>query len=340
MSARVQLSRLARLRANQRGGALVEFAVATLVLVPVVLYGMWFSDALHIATVATEASIEPAFDATAYKTHDYDGKGSAEAEFAGVASKVQKQVTQELSTSYDSFDPGASPIGASVVAHPQNLKIECGRTGGSGDLQGLGAIKTRSNLMSTKSWVTCRSSIEINTVKVPDKFMQDHADTDLFPSGKQTFKICGAGPTVTGCGTKQTDGFSILLDDWGLEDGKANNLSIGGSGGNPGYFNVGNDFYVNAGNAPILAAMGAVTNIPEDLGSTGNFRLSYRVDGNGSYNATETDHGQTGPLGGPGSPHTGGPWHDEHSTHTDLDSNAFSTRTNAHYLARSDWPAD
>lgn len=335
-----RVRRMSGLHRAEEGGALVEFAVATLVLVPLVFYGMWFSDALHIATVATEASIEPAFDATAYLTHDYDGKGNAEAQFANVASKSQNEVLKELKTSFDSYDPSASSISASVVAHPGKLQLKCDRTNGSGDLQGLGKITTRSDLMSTKSWITCTSSVEVDTVGVPDKFDQDHAHANLFPTARHKFRICGAGPGVTGCGTNPTDGFSILLDDWALEDGKKNDLSIGSPGGNRGYFNVGDDFYVNAGNAAILAAMGAVTNIPEDLGATGNFRLTYQVSSNGDYNATEGGHGQSGPLGGPSNPHTGGPWHDEHSTHQNLDSNAFNTRANQHYLARPDWPAD
>jgi len=344
MSATNSLQTMRQHLRDQMGGSMTEFAVGTLVLVPVVLYGIWFSDAMHFAVVAEEASIEPAFDSTAHLIHAYEG-GSASSRLSGAASSSSSNVSSELSSSFDSFDKNANTYSSSVVAHPSNLQVTCKASGGSG--QSPGGTPAISNagasLLPTNTWVTCNSSVEIDTVGVPTQFMQDHAHADLFPANRRTFKLCGAGPGITGCGSgsgSNNIGFSIMLDDWGLDDGAANKLSIGSASGNQGYFAVGNQFFKNMGNGAILMAMGAVTQIPQDLGSTANFRLTYEVDSSGSYNQTESAHGQGGPLGGPGNPHTGGPWHDEHSQHSDMDKTVFSQRTNDHYLARQDYPAD
>lgn len=333
---------------DQRGGAIVEFAVATLVFVPLVLYGIWFSDAMHFAFVASEASIEPAFDATAHLTHDYEGGGNPDGLFAGAVQKEQQNVMDELKTSYDAFDPSGNPNSVAVLASPKNLKVTCQRMNGGDGPSGVPAIQNKGgngavSMLPMKGWVSCTSGVEIDTPndRIPDKFMPEHSHSDLFPSGRRTFNICGVGPGPSGCGSgNKATGFAILLDDWALEDGAENALSIGSPGGNKGYFNVGNAFFVNAGAGAINQAMMQVTKGGGDQGQTGNFRLSYRVDGQGRYSATETTHGQNSPLGGPSGPRTGGPWKDEHSSHQDLTEKTFSTRANEHYLARPDWPAD
>ena len=212
-------------------------------MVPLVLYGLWFSDALHFATVAEEATIEPAFDATAYLGHDYQHSGaSASSIYGRISHNVQQDVQSELATSYDSYDTGASPVQSSVFVRPKSLQLSCQPSNGNGgpprDSYGSSATDVDATLgrgsgyLQTKTWITCSAAVNLDSSLFPHQYRQDQAHVALFPSSRDTLQICGVGPGLWGCPRGQGDGFSILLDDWAVEKGDANKLKVGSASGN------------------------------------------------------------------------------------------------------------
>jgi hypothetical protein len=335
-------------RRNQEGQAVTEFAIATMIFVPLTLFGIWFADTLHLGIKATEAEVIPAWDMTAMRVHDYQSGGPYDALYNQAIAQAQQGVLNEMQQSFDSTNPGGSPISASVVARAQDLQVQCQRTNGDGSGPGNAGVFLPANAptqyLNANSWVTCHSSLDVLTVGFRPEYLQDRFDVPLIPLTQ--LSLCGLGNDGDGgCFNDNQHGFSVMLDDWALENGAANPLSIGtgGSSGNPQYVNVASSFFFS-GTAPSFELTGTVMLplvLSADLANVGAFRLSYQRGNQGAYDQPENGHGQQNPTAGAGSLKTGGPWNEENPAYPDLSKNTFTnTRVDANYLAIKTFPKD
>jgi hypothetical protein len=329
---------------EQRGGAVVELAVFTFAFVPLAMYGLWFSDCLHFAIRAQEASILPAWDVTAKLLHDEANGSSSLSKISSATSTAQSDVLNDMQNSFDSTDPLGSPVKQSVVARAGSLQVACQPSSGTGASPDnsiawmSGAVHADDSRLPVNTWINCSSKLTLTTSGIPAEYAEDRAaGVQLFPSAWTSLDLCGIGPGVTGCATGTNSGFFLFTDDWACENGSANQLSIGSSGGNDAYFNVAQEFYSAAGNpSSVLEIM---TGWGDLAPSTDSFRLTYQRTTGGAYSQTEDGHQQSSPHGGASSLHTGGPWHDEGMPYH-AGELTFSARANSTYMAVPGWPSD
>jgi hypothetical protein len=335
----------AKRRKAQAGGAIIEMVICTFVFVPLAFYSMWFCDTLHFGIKAQEASVGPVWDVTAKQIHSYTGGGGGKTKVQAAASKAQQQWT-DLLQGFDSADASTTASSQSLLGRADSLKVTCNPTKNSGT--GPGGEWTTNDgvsMMPTPTWVSCKAELQIHTVNMPKKYDQQRAETGvyLFPddSGVDPLKMCGIGDGDRGCTVGASDGFAVLTDDWAVERGTENRLSIGSAGGNTAYWNVNNAVWSanDHGGTP------AVFTFPiggfGDQGDTNNFRLTYRHTSDGAFSPVESGHGQSNPYGGPSNTHTGGGWHEESETgHQDITKKVWDKRVTAHYLAVRGNPAD
>jgi hypothetical protein len=338
---------LRSLHGDNRGGAVVEMAIGTLIFVPLAFYGIWFSDTLHFGIRAQEASMAPAWDVTAKLLHnEATGLGSEDQNVAAAATTAQGAILADMGTSFDSADPGDTPIKQSVYARASALAVTCAPGNGNGaapnanvDWAGANADPDRS-FLPINTWLNCTSKLTQVTSGIPGQYAENFADgIPLFPGVGLTMSMCGMGPGITGCQNGAAQGFWLFTDDWGCENGNANALSIGSSGGNDAYFNVAQKFYQPGGDPGSITM--AIAGWGDLAPNTPAFRMTYQRGPDGTYDDpyTEGGHGQSNPHGGASDTHTGGPWHDEGAP-INGGKLTFATRANRVYMAVPGWPAD
>ncbi len=333
---------------DQRGGAVVEFGVFTFVFVPLALYGAWFADALHLGIKAQEASMVPVWDVTSHLLHDSSGGGGT-SKYNPAIQKAVSDIQGDMANSFDSTDPSGSPTRASVLVKADPLSISCQQVSApnadadwtTSPSMALGWKATMdADKRPTDTWVACRSVVTLHTTGFQPDFAETQASgLKLLANNLLNIKLCGIGPGFNGCGSNgPADGFKVMNDDWGLEYGQQNGLNPGSADGNQPYFDLAKEYFTAAGSpgyvSMIVGGFG-------DQGATTSFRLTYRRGSEGAFDATESQHGQDGPHGGPSQPHTGGAWHEENSAHQDVSEKTFnSARVAAHYLGVKAFPAD
>lgn len=324
---------------DERGGAVVEFAIFTLVFVPLAMYGIWMGDVMHLGVRAEEASITPAFDATAALVHDFVNGGGTKA--AAAVGHARTQQLSRMQSSFDAAAPAASPVAQTVFGRPARLNITCNNQGPSGG-NALFAINKDSGRQPTRTYVTCSADLHALTATGAGHFADDFRDSEVgvrfAPSRLFDIRVCGVGPGWTGCSAPRGSappsgmwGLPIYLDDWGTELGDSSPLQ--NSTANKAYYRVASKYYM--GGISPAAVMGPVAGLGDLAPGTGSFRMSYiRDESNGSYAPVQNNAGH----GGPATQHMGGEWHSE--SVPNIAQNTFSARALGKYMAVPSWPRD
>jgi hypothetical protein len=324
---------------DERGGAIVEFAIFTLVFVPLAMYGIWIGDVMHLGVRAEEASITPAFDATAALVHDFVRGGGTKV--AAAVSQARTQQLNRMQTSFDASAPSKSSVAQGLFARPSQLTITCNNQGPTGG-NALFAINKDNGRQPTKTYVTCAADLHAVTATGAGHFASDFRDTEVgvrfAPSRMFDIKVCGVGPGWTGCAAPGGGappsgmwGLPIYLDDWGTELGDSSPLQ--NTSANKAYYQVASKYY-RGGVSPAVV-MTPVAALGDLAPSTGSFRMSYiRDESNGSYAPMQNNAGH----GGPATQHMGGEWHSESTPN--LAQKTFSARSLDCYMAVPGWPRD
>jgi hypothetical protein len=90
-----------RLRGGESGQALVEFAIVAPLIVLVLMFAVWFYELIHIKLKVQEAARYAAFEATAFKLHDYDQGKTAN---STLALQAQSSIMVEAMLRYADLD--------------------------------------------------------------------------------------------------------------------------------------------------------------------------------------------------------------------------------------------
>jgi hypothetical protein len=303
-----------RLHLDSRGGAIVELAISTVLLVPLILYSTWFADVGHWKLKLEEATIGTTMDLTAWKVNDFS---RADPNFDGYYRNAIRGVTdgatsmkRRMATSLDSAMPNRHTFESAVFVRPQALQVDCyDFPGGKPNTMTVNFTQNEGRAgqdvpeLNKNTWVTCNSRARIHTAGMPQKYKEMNSASTLFASSWSTFELCGVGPGVQGCGTARSAGLSIMLDDWGLWDVSAYedaqvpmtltkwNRDLpdpaytcldhgGGPHINSDYFKMAKRYWrtpPGAETSPsLIDDVMAIAGVAGDLGLTDYFHLSYR----------------------------------------------------------------
>ncbi|MBS2030483.1 MAG: hypothetical protein JST54_21450 [Deltaproteobacteria bacterium] len=320
---------------GQEGGALVEFAIVTIVLVPLILYANWFADVAHWKLKLEEATVVSTMDLTRFRVNDFsDNTPNYRALYAHATDSAAVgpgSIHQKMSGSFDSAKPTAATYASGVFARPRNLKVTCedhvGRSQ-PGVVANYAMNESRQGThvkeLNIQSWVTCHAQAQIGTLGVPAHFQEMGSTSSLFKPSWTSLKLCGIGPGMHGCNGARDPGLSIMLDDWALwNPAKHEDVDLplslsnynhdvdafdttpsdssSGQRRNIDYFKMAKYFWRSPQenmSVQVMADAMSVAGVKE-LGKTDWFHISYRYATDHSYGDTEIRDGQRGAFGGP-----------------------------------------
>jgi hypothetical protein len=112
--------RIRRGRGDERGQALVEFAIVAPLIVMILLFAIWFYELLFIRLKAQEAARYAAWEATAYKLHDY-AKGKSE--LSKLASSMQTSVIADTMVRYSALNSSQPGLGSASTLGLQHTLL-------------------------------------------------------------------------------------------------------------------------------------------------------------------------------------------------------------------------
>jgi len=274
------MNRLFRRRAEERGAAAVEFALLTLLLVPLVIYVIYSGEAVTASIKAAEAEMSAGWEITAFRTHDYQSPGNAKSLLEGAANDSAVRVDPAISD-FNSFHDAGTSGHWGVFGHMTIEKLECKRrTSNHGGDFGPSIGSSR---LHKDGWVGCVTEVKFENRAAPTNAHLEfnQGKPKIIQSTFEKLTMGGLGPTFKGCDDAcQRDGkrgFLVLTDDYGLEDPKPTTVESYGSG-NPKYYAVGNEMWSGTGGGMSAGIVSGVTMALiglGDQGNTGKFKMGY-----------------------------------------------------------------
>ncbi|MBI5543553.1 MAG: hypothetical protein HY901_06665 [Deltaproteobacteria bacterium] len=264
------------IRDEEQGGSIAEFALTTLLLVPMVIYTIYSGEAFVAAIKAQEAEIHAGWEITAYLTHSYNGGPSPTERLTSAATKSADRVKGELKD-FDSFNNTGSRVGYLGVFGLNTLDdLKCEPRSVGVD---FGPKVVAKDYLHADGWVGCKANVSYENKRAPtDAHLEFFNGTPkIISSSIAKLEMCGSGTKLRGCEPADTRGFVVFTDDWGLENPAAEKVGDYG-GGNPEYWNVGADMYKYGTDAPqaVLKAMFVLmVGTPDEKGETDKFKMGY-----------------------------------------------------------------
>jgi hypothetical protein len=254
-----------RLADDERGAAVAEFALSTVLMIPLIFYVVFSGEVYLTAIKAQEAEIAAGWNVTGYRLHNLRG-GDYRGLYSAAASRSATTVKNGL-RELDSYRDSGGPA---FLNTPSIDDVTCRFVSGAPVAIAPGPAQLHNDgVIRCQAQTTFRPNFKF----MPKRIMEG----PLFARLSQ-MQFCGLGDSLQGC-SPATHGFTLLTDDWGMENGRANP---------PEQFNSSNlDFYTpgaaiyggGIGSSVIAAVMGPITG-GGDYTMTSTFKLGYteRVD--------------------------------------------------------------
>ncbi len=211
---------------GEKGSSVVEFAIVATILVPLVMYSMFFVDIAKVRLKTQEMARYAAWEMTSFPLSDYDS-GSHTALFDSAAKNVSKDVVDRysddlradtLSGKHVDFMTGEFEFSsADITIKNQETKLLPGdQLEGSnmewvGDL--LGQVNGGINWLLGKAWkFNTKGQIRVDVAVhfrqnfIPKVFAQEFYENELAPEGINNLKF--------------EDHLVLVADSWTLLDGQ------------------------------------------------------------------------------------------------------------------------
>lgn len=281
-----------RYQARRRGQAVVELALASLLLVVIVVGGIYFGEIGMLNIKVTEATAAAVWDATGRPAHRYSDAGRIESRLSDVASETESLIGSQYRY-FDGRDLGQGNPPSFVFVTAEPLRVECDEY----EAAGLGpnavlefhAQVEAASVFSDENHggVNCRATTSASLIpgRAPQEF---HTDTGWLSGPilrSAELPMCGVGRAWGGA--CNAVGVPILLGEWGLsnrdnDEHEECHLEDRENCSNPGYFAVVKKLYdgplgfgssIAAGSAMVMAT---VQVLPMDFGAELDFWLSFR----------------------------------------------------------------
>jgi hypothetical protein len=193
----------------KRGQAVVETALAMLVIVTVVLFGLHFAEVGYASIKTHEASAFAMWDATGRPIHALPGTT-----FGGYAGASAARAQAR----YADFDSRAGATGASftqAVTRATGMQVSCSATGA---VSGPPPPGVTGGVLPNTGGAACSASADLFAVRIPHQFAE--GSSGFFNRGspaqhvkRDAYVSCGMGRPKLGACKGQ---LGILLGDWAL----------------------------------------------------------------------------------------------------------------------------
>lgn len=289
---------------DESGGAAVEFALSTILLVPMALYSIYVGEAFIAGAKAQEIEITAAHDISAFLLHDYTGGG-----FNGLytnATRISSDRALADLRDFDSFRRGSAGLEmvtsrARFSALPEGMDCQLRTDLDSGAFRSIIPMVPLPAALHREGFVNCKAQVTVRNFFIARKGYAEfqRGGPDLMPSSIATLTICGLGEDLRGCkgggGRAGSRGFWLLTDDWGLEDSRPNPV---GTQDNQKYYFVGKQAYGSLGQGTTLIAAGiaALGVFPPpllgDQANTSTFKMGYLKNIREARNISPQDQGE------------------------------------------------
>ena len=262
---------------SARGQAAVETALGLLLVVPVMLFGVYLAEVALERMRVTRLAAEPLWDATAWPHHDYQ---SASFDTPSATSAAQADATLRVAARTGLF------------AGEQGVRFAC-----SGANQGpTYRVAATSAFYRDLGGARCGARVSVAARFLPSGFVESPAG-GLFRAPLATIRR-----SFELCETPDCQGFTMLMDDWGLTnrngEGAECAVSLGGCA-NPGFFRAGKTVYDahrsgagSQGRADVDLIRATLGDVPSNLASLHDFQMSFRGEESGFTEAVGVDEGR------------------------------------------------
>jgi hypothetical protein len=209
------------MRPSARGQAMAELAVALIVFVTVVVFGIHFAEVGYLSLRVQEAAISPLWDATALRTHQMQPNPGTPGDFSAFPA-IAPEVTSDANTRYRDFDGRRSANGSTSITHVftrlSGMTVECAEDPTiEFDLPSGSGRSVLTGIYENVGGMNCTAHAELRTLPsltstflegTSGFFQEQHAVM-------RTWLACAAGRGIGGT----CDGrYGILLGDFAFHD--------------------------------------------------------------------------------------------------------------------------
>jgi hypothetical protein len=222
--------------ARARGQAVVELALAAIVLVTVIMAGIFFGEVMFGQLKVTEAATSAIWDLTHYKMHRQAPVWSNDPIDGAVL-----LTNNNTNTRYQNHDGRTDFAGArtltKALSQATPIRVRCYRGGG---LPVYHPNRLYNLAYDAPRGVSCEAEADFTAIRVP---------TSLAEGGGGLFQAANwAGRAIKGCSLGRARGgtcqghFGVMVDDWGLMGASEDGMCVGLPYGVPGCMN--NSYYM------------------------------------------------------------------------------------------------
>jgi hypothetical protein len=268
---------------------MVEFALAMLVFIPVVYYSMYIGDGFIAGFKAQEAEISATWDTTAYRLHNFESGGGTKGLYDQAESSASARIQGDLQglDSYAKVKVAGAGFSVSGGQLMPGVTCERKKIAGAGDgvFSTLGEMPepTALKMFHVPSYMQCTAQTRVENRFMPQTYLQGSLEggEPFLPPSMARIDMCGLGSTPNGCSA--TRGMIVLTDDWGLENGAEQDVSMHQDGSdkiqNPRYFSAAREVFLAEGKAMADEQVKEVMQfmLGKDLTTheSSNFRMAY-----------------------------------------------------------------
>jgi hypothetical protein len=281
-----------------RGQAAVELALATLVFITVLVFGIHFSEVGFLSLKVQEAANSALWETTAQQMHDI---------FAPDWTKYQtaiKNAGPNAQSRYSGYQGLSSATGGSgitqVFTKGDPIEVTCDEP--SPDISSVTIMPPATlSLPTTSASMECSSTSKLYGFRMPQHLL-DTGPGALFEQPQYTpidIHVCSTG-RATSATCKGS--YALLLDDWGFSGDKESQecpVQDGSGCANSGYYGlVQNIFNVTIAGSAGLYGLAASRMVFQLMGLPApyietNFYMSFRGEGTTFQDTLSDSHGDT-----------------------------------------------
>jgi hypothetical protein len=209
------------MRPSARGQAMAELAVALIVFVTVVVFGIHFAEVGYLSLRVQEAAVAPLWDATALRVHRMRPQPNDIGDFSSFPG-IAPEVASDANNRYRDFDGRRGVNGSTSITHVftrmSNMVVQCDADANIDfDIPSGSGRSVLSEVYQNLGGTSCSAEADLQTLPALTSTFLEGA-SGFFQERHavmRTWKACAAGRGVgSGCAGR----YGILLGDFAFAD--------------------------------------------------------------------------------------------------------------------------